>query len=270
LRTYRKNTGEVLELPHPLGYLPAVPSRAPPPEDPLQTALSLLSGLPELLLQAAQRLLDLATRQPIALAWAALGLAVLFTALHRHALRPLSALVLGGACVALSLGLLGPALPGDSGLPGIVAVLGAGASLGLGLASPGVASALICMLCVGALGGVGAVQIGHFGWVYGAAPFGLLGLATGFANQRALSVWMPPLWSALLCALAVARLTSGAGALAQQPAFAHPPFAGGLFLVLAAALLAVSLERDHRKRLLEREGEEREKSARLKSTRRRG
>jgi hypothetical protein len=243
------NTGAVLELPHPLRYLPAVPARDPP-QDPVQTAQALLTGLPDLLLQQGERLLDLTTKLPVALAWAALGLAVLFTALHRHALRPLSALLLGAACVGLSLGLLAPALPAGSGLPGVLAILGAGASLGLGLAAPGWASAVISLLCFGALGGLGAVRIGHFDWMFGAAPFALLGLMIGLANQRALSVWMPPLWSALFCTLALARLTNGPGAQNPLPVFAHPPIAGGLFLVLSAVLLAVSLEREHRRKLL--------------------
>jgi hypothetical protein len=237
-----------------------VPARAPPPPDPLQSAQALLAGLPDLLLEAGQRLLVEATKAPLWLAWTALGLALLFTVLHRHALRPLSALLLAAACVGLSLRLLGPALPAGSGLAGIIAVLGAGASLGLGLASPGWASALIAMLCGGALGGVAAEKIGHFDWRFGAPVFGLLGLMMGLANQRALSVWMPPLWSALLCTLSVTRLTNGAGALKELPAFAHPPIAGGLFLVLAAVLLAVSVEREHRRRLLERAQEDKKKA----------
>ncbi len=222
----------------------------------MQAAQKLLADLPDLLLDTGQRLLVQVIRAPIGLAWTALGLAVLFTVLHRHALRPLSALLLGAACAGLSLGLLAPALPSGSGLPGVLAILGAGVSLGLGLASPGWASALLAMLCGGALGGVAAVKIGHFDWRFGAAPFGLLGLLAGLANQRALSVWMPPLWSALFCTLSVTRLTNGEGALKQLPAFAHPPIAGGLFLVLAASLLAVSVEREHRRRLLARDEEE--------------
>ena len=219
----------------------------------------MLASLPDVLLEAGQRLLVQATHAPLWLAWTGFSLALLFTVLHRHALRPLSALLLGGVCVGLSLGLLAPALPAGSGLPGILAILGAGISLGLGLAAPGWASALIAMLCGGALGGLAAERIGHFDWRFGAAPFGLLGLMTGLANQRALSVWMPPLWAALLCTLSVTRLTNGEGALKQLPAFAHPPIAGGLFLVLAAVLLAVSVEREHRRKLLAQEQEEKKK-----------
>lgn len=212
----------------------------------MQTAREFLQGLPEVLLHEGQRLLDKVTHLPLGLAWTALGLALLFTLLHRHALRPLSALVLGGLCAALSLLVLAPRLPLDSGVPGVVAVVTAGASLGLGLARPAWASALISMCFLGGLGAAGAVKIAKLDWLFGAAPFGLLGFFTGLANPRLLSLWMPPLWSALLCTLAVARLTNGEGALAQAPAFSHPPFAGGLLLVLSVVLLAVSLEREHR------------------------
>ncbi len=235
----------------------------------MQAAQKLLADLPDLLLDAGQRLLLQATKAPLFLAWTALGLALLFTVLHRHALRPLSALLLGAACVGLSLGLLAPALPAGSALPGIVAILGAGVSLGLGLASPGWASALIAMLCGAALGGIGAVTIGHFDWRFGAPPFGLLGLMMGLANQRALSVWMPPLWSALFCTLSVTRLTNGEAALKQLPAFAHPPIAGGLFLVLAASLLAVSVEREHRRRLLARDEEDKKKPGPVRTAQKR-
>ena len=247
-----------------------MPASAPPTHDPLQSAQKLLAALPDLLLEAGQRLLVLVIRLPLWVAWTALGLAVLFTLLHRHALRPLSALLLGAACVGLSLGLLAPALGTDSPLPGIVAILGAGVSLGLGLAAPGWASALLAMLCGGALGGVAAVRIGHFDWRFGAAPFGLLGLMMGLANQRALSVWMPPLWSALLCTLSVTRLTNGEGALKPLPAFAHAPLAGGLFLVLAAVLLAVSVEREHRRRLLAQEQEDKKKPGPVRTVQKRG
>lgn len=235
----------------------------------MQAAQKLLADLPDLLQAEGQRLLVQVTKAPIGLAWTALALAVLFTVLHRHALRPLSALLLGAACAGLSLGVLAPALPAGSGLPGILAILGAGVSLGLGLASPGWASALISMLCWGALGGFAAVKIGHFDWRFGAPPFGLLGLMMGLANQRALSVWMPPIWSALLCTLSITRLTNGEGALEQLPAFAHAPVAGGLFLLLAAVLLAVSVEREHRRRLLAQEKEDKKKAGPVRTQQKR-
>jgi hypothetical protein len=247
-RTYRKNARPGLELPPGLRYLRTVLPRAPP-KDPLDSAQALWDRAPALAGDGAQALLDWVSRRPLALVWVALGLSLLFLLLHRHALRPVSALALGGACALLSLAGLPLLVGADSALPGAAALISAGASLGLGLAHPRLACALLGAIGGGALGALLAAQVGHIAWYFGVAPFALLGFFALLSNARALSLYLPPLAAAALLALGAVRLTSGEGALAAFPALAQPPVAGGLFLLLWVLLTGLALEREHRQKV---------------------
>lgn len=213
-----------------------VPSPKPSPLDP------------EALLLRAQEALDLARRMPDWLAWTLLGAALLFTLLHRHALRPLSGLLVGAALAGLSLLVLAPALGPGSAVPGLVAVLGAGAALALGLARPGAATAVACAAALGAAGGLAAVRVAQAHWGLGAAPFALLGFFFGLASHRSLGLVLPPVFAAAGATLGAARLLAPAPSGGALPALGEAMWAGLACALLSLALLALSFEREHRAR----------------------
>ena len=220
---------------------PKPPLPKPPPVEGLQFPA------PGELLDQAQLLLDRAAALPLWVVWIALGLAVAFILLHRHSQRLLSGLVLGGALVAFALRVVGPQVPGSMG-PGLLAILGGGACIGLGLGAPGWATAAATAVLAGALGGSVAVAIGHVDWRFGGLPFGLLGFFVGLNNHRAWGLWMPPLFSALGLTLGAVRLLGAQDQGAKLAALTQAPIAGGLFAVLAVLLVALSVEREHRRK----------------------
>ena len=216
---------------------PPIPTAPPAPQFPS----------PGELLDQAQLLLDRAAAAPLWLIWTVLGLSLVFIALHRHAQRLLSGLVLCAALAAFALLVVAPAVPGSMA-PGLLAILGSGACIGLGLGAPGWATAAASGLLAGGLGAALAVAIAHVDWWFGGLPFGLLGFFVGLNNHRAWGLWMPPLFSALGLTVAAVRLLGAQDQGARIPQLAQVPVAGAVFAVLSVLLIALSIEREHRRK----------------------
>ncbi len=132
--------------------------------------------------------------------------------------------------------------------PGVAAVLAFVLLALFGLVAEGWATAaLVAVLLAGAASlGAGAL---HLWWPPAAAMFAGIGLFLGMVNRRRLSVWIPPLFSALFiawgCAIAWAPHWRGA-ALWQLNDL---DWVLGLAGICAVVLLALSLEREHRQKL---------------------
>ena len=216
---------------------PPLPKVPPPPQLPAAGEL----------LDQAQLLLDRAAAVPLWVIGTLLGLALVFIVLHRHAQRLLSGLVLCFALVAFALLVVAPGVPGSMA-PGLLAILGGGACIGLGLGAPGWATAAASAVLAGGLGAGAAVTIAHVDWWFGGLPFGLLGFFVGLNNHRAWGLWMPPLFSALGLTLAAVRLLGAHDQGAKVPQLAQVPVAGAVFAVLCVLLIALSVEREHRRK----------------------
>ncbi len=178
--------------------------------------------------------------------FALLGLALAVTIPGRHGQRLLNAAVLGCGAGALAfLGLRGVA---HAWVPGIAAVV-AGVLLALfGLVAVGWAtSALLALLF--AAGGSLAAQALHLWWPPVAVLCAGLGLFAGMVNHRRLSVVLPPLFGAVFVAVgaAISWAPNWRGAVLWQ--LNDLDWVLGLAGVVAVILLALSLEREHRKKL---------------------
>jgi hypothetical protein len=181
--------------------------------------------------------------------WAGLALLVLalvVTVPGRHGQRALNAALLGGGAAALCFfGLRGVL---HDWVPGIAAIV-AGVLVSLfGLVAVGWATASLVAL-IFAVAGSFAAHFLHL-WIAPVAVFFAgLGLFAGMVNHRRLSVVLPPLFAAAFVALGCAICWAPHWRGAKLWQLNDVDWVLGLFAAAAAALLAVALEREHRKKL---------------------
>jgi hypothetical protein len=200
--------------------------------------------------EASQPWLDRALAMPDGVAWALLCGSLLLLALHRHAQRPISGLLIGGMFAAAILQHQSPHGVGLAALlPGVLAILAVGASLGFGLALPKIATAVVGASSGALAGGLLMATFTSAPWWFGAVSLGLLGLLFFFTGHDGVSIWMPPLLCALGLALSLVRLFATPVWAEQLLPLRHVgPFALAV-AVLAVLLLGLSFERERRRRL---------------------
>jgi hypothetical protein len=128
-------------------------------------------------------------------------------------------------------------------LPGLLAVVGGGAAVALGLAFPGLALGLAFAALFAGGGAWISTEVAQLGAQYGALPFGLLGFFFGFVNHKSLSVGLPPLVCAALLVAAAARLLAPASTGPLLPEAGQAAWALGAFGALVVLLLGLSLQR---------------------------
>jgi hypothetical protein len=201
------------------------------------------------LLEALQSLLDQALRAPAWAGWALLALALVLTVPGRHGQRPLNAALLGGGAFALAFfGLRGI---GHAWLPGVAAVIASAPAALFGFALVRWGTALVAAGGLAAVAFALARAIGMPLWA-ALPPPALLGFVAGLFHQQRVSLFLPPFFAALFATVGATILWAphrrGAGLWQLNDV----SWALGLFGVLLAALLAVSLEREYRKKLREK------------------
>jgi hypothetical protein len=177
--------------------------------------------------------------------FALLALAALITLLGRHGQRPLNAALLSGAVVSVALFALRGAV--HAWVPGVVAVIGGVLAALFGLVAPGWGTAFALAAILGGAGALLAWKLGLW-WLAGFAPLAGIGLFVGISNHKRLSFLLPPLFSALFIALgaAIAWAPHQHGARLWQ--LNEVTWTLGLALLLVFPLLAVSLEREYRRK----------------------
>ena len=198
------------------------------------------------LLDTLQSLLDQALRAPAWAGWLLLALALVVTVPGRHGQRPLNAALLGGGAFALAfLGLRGV---GHAWLPGVTAVIVSAPAALFGFVMVGWGTALVAAIGLAAVAFAVARAIGMPLWA-ALPPSALLGFVAGLFNQKRVSLFLPPFFAALFATVGATILWAphrrGAGLWQLNDV----SWALGLFGLLLAALLAVSLEREYRKKL---------------------
>jgi hypothetical protein len=198
------------------------------------------------LLEALQSLLDQALRAPAWAGWVLLALAVAVTVPGRHGQRPLNAALLGGGAFALAFfGLRGV---GHAWLPGVAAVIALALAALFGFVAVGWGTALVAAVGLAAVAFALARAIGMPLWA-ALPPSAVLGFVVGLFNHERVSLFLPPFFAALFATVGATILWAphrrGAGLWQLNDV----SWALGLFGVLFAALLAVSLEREYRKKL---------------------
>jgi hypothetical protein len=199
--------------------------------------------------EALQSLLDQALRAPAWTGWTLLALALLVTVPGRHGQRPLNAALLGGGAFALAwLGLRGV---GHAWLPGVTAVIAAALAALFGFVALGWSTALVAVLALAAFAFYAAPAIGMPRWL-AVPPFAVLGFVAGLFEHQRLSLVLPPLFASLFATVGATILWAphrrGAGLWQLNDV----DWALGLWGVLFSALLALSLERQYRKKLLQK------------------
>jgi MFS family permease len=197
-------------------------------------------------LVSLQRWLAVLLEQPEWVGFFLLGLAAAVTLAGRHGQRLLNGAVLGAGLAALAFLGLRSELGAQSMAPGIAAMALAAACLAFGLLAPGWSTAFLVAAILGALGGVVARQLGYLA-IGGAAPMAGIGLFLGLANHRSLAVWLPPLFCAP-CVVAGAALVW----LPRRPRvhdLEEVEWALGITFGVLLPLLALSIEREHRRRV---------------------
>ena len=195
-------------------------------------------------LQQLQLALDQAVRAPQWLGFGLVGLALVVTLLGRHGQRPLNGALLGGAAALLMFfGLRG--LHGWA--PGVGAIIAGvlAALFGFVAVGWGTAFLMAAMLATGA--GFAAHLLGLHPFL-GAAPAAGIGLFLGMANHVRLSLWLPPLFSALLATLGATIAWAPHGRGASLYLLNDVRWVLGVAAGLLVPLLALSFERDYRKR----------------------
>ena len=196
--------------------------------------------------ETLQSLLDQALRAPAWAGWLLLALALVVTVPGRHGQRPLNAALLGGGAFALAfLGLRGV---GHAWLPGVAAVIASAPAALFGFVAMGWGTGLIAAVGLAAIAFVGAQAIGMPLWA-ALPPSAVLGFVVGLYDHKRVSLFLPPSFAALFATVGATVLWAphqrGAGLWQLNDV----SWALGLFGVLFAALLAVSLEREYRKKL---------------------
>ncbi len=185
-------------------------------------------------------------QQPEWVGGSLLGLALAVTLAGRHGQRLLNGALLGGGLGALAFFALRSELGARSMAPGIAAMALGAACLAFGLLAPGWSTAFVGAALLGIFGGAVANQLGYLA-IGGAAPMAGIGLFLGLANQRSLSIWLPPLFCAP-CVVAGAAILW----LPRHPRvhdLSEVEWALGITLGVLLPLLALSIEREHRGRL---------------------
>jgi hypothetical protein len=172
-------------------------------------------------------------------------LAGLLTLLGRHGQRPLNAVLLGGGAAALCLVGLKGAL--HAWVPGVAAiVLGVLAALfGAAAEAWGTAAAVAAVLC--AAGSLASRRLGIF-WPAAAVLFAGLGLLSGMRSRERIPLVMPPVFCAIFIALGAAICWAPHWRGARLWQLNDVDWLLGLAGVLAVALLALSLEREYRRK----------------------
>lgn len=189
---------------------------------------------------------------PVWLGLALLGLAAAVTVLGRHGMRPLCAAIIGGGLFLLAffvlpreltaLGLAAPAY-----LPGIAGIIAGVLGLTLGALATRWGPATLMAVLFGAGGALLAPALGLF-WPAGAAPLAGLGLFFGMVNHRALAVLAPPLCCAPLAVLGAAICWAPHGRGAVLYPLNDLDWTLAATAALLIALLALALEREHRRK----------------------
>jgi hypothetical protein len=175
-----------------------------------------------------------------------LALSAAITILGRHGQRPLNAAVLGCGMGALAFfGLPGSVHPW---IPGVGAVLAFVLCSLFGLVAVGWATSALVALVFAAASTLAAIEL-HLWWPPVAVLFGGLGLFVGMVNRKRLPLVLPPLFCALFVAVgaAIAWAPHWRGAILWQ--LNDLDWVLGLAGIVAVILLALSLEREHRKKL---------------------
>lgn len=211
------------------------------PSPPQRLLAKLLSIDLSSVLGTVQSAVDAALRMPTWFAWVLLAAAGLFVVLGRHSLRLIAGLGVAAALAVLCLGVLSPMFPGSM-LPGLLAVVGGGGAIALGLLYPGLALGLAFAALFAWGGGFLATSAAQVHAAYGAVPFGLLGFFFGLVNHQSLSVGLPP-WvcAALLLGGSLRLLARGPSAI--LPELSHAAWAVFAFGSVLVLLLGISLQR---------------------------
>jgi len=178
--------------------------------------------------------------------FALLGLSLAITIPGRHGQRLLNAALLGCGAGALAFfGLRGSA---HVWIPGVTAVVVFVLCALFGLVAVRWATSAVVALLFAAAASFGANAL-HIWWPPVAGLFGGLGLFVGMVDHKRVSLVLPPLFSALFVAVgaAISWAPHWRGAILWQ--LNDLDWVLGLAAIVAAILLALSLEREHRKKL---------------------
>jgi hypothetical protein len=193
-----------------------------------------------------QALLDRSLYAPPWVGFALLGLALAITIPGRHGQRLLNAALLG--CGAGALAFLGLRGSVHDWIPGVTAVIAFVLCALFGMVALRWATAAVTALLAAAASSLGANAV-HVWWPPIAVLFGGLGLLVGMINHRGVSRVLPPFFCALFTAEGAAILWAPhwRGAILWQ--LNDVDWVLGLAGIVAVILLALSLEREHRKKL---------------------
>jgi membrane protein implicated in regulation of membrane protease activity len=136
---------------------------------------------------------------------------------------------------------------GHPWLPGTAAIICGALAACFGFLAIGWGTAFAMAAILGGAGAIFARKLGLW-WPAGLAPLAAIGLFIGISNHRQLALWLPPIFSALFVALgaAIAWAPHDRGAKLWQ--LNNVNWTLGLAVLLIAPLLALSLERDYRRR----------------------
>jgi hypothetical protein len=191
-------------------------------------------------------LLDRSLHWPQWAGFALLGLAAVITLLGRHGQRPLNAALLG--CSASAVAFFGLRGAGHRWIPGVAAVVVFVPCVLFGLLAEGWAAAVVVGLLFGGASALVAHAL-HIFWAPVAAMFFGIGLFAGMVNHKRLSLWLPPIFSAIFLAwgCAISWAPNWRGAALWQ--LNYLDWVLGFAGITAAVLLAVSLGREHIKKL---------------------
>ncbi|MBS2021958.1 MAG: hypothetical protein JST92_06075 [Deltaproteobacteria bacterium] len=214
-----------------------------PPKDLLKTLSSIDAGQ---VLDTAQGWVDLAARMPVWLALTLVGLAIFFTALGRHSVRPLAGVAAGAVLVMASLVLLAPRMP-DSMAPGLLAIIGGSAAIAVGFVRPGVALAVAGSALFGWFGGTFAHSVAQVSFWWGAVPFGLFGFFFGLVNDKSLSHVLPPAVCAAFCVAALVRAAGSRQGLVYLPELAQAAYVLIVWGAMSGTLIFLAWDREKRR-----------------------
>jgi hypothetical protein len=191
-------------------------------------------------------LLDRSLHWPQWAGFALLGLAAVITLFGRHGQRPLNAALLG--CSASAVALFGLRGAVHRWIPGVTAVVAFVLCALFGLVAEGWAAAVVVGLLLAGASSLVAHAL-HFFWLPVAVMFFGLGLFAGMVNHKRLSLWLPPIFSAIFIAwgCAISWAPNWRGAALWQ--LNYLDWVLGFAGIAAVVLLALSLGREHLQKL---------------------